>query len=281
MNKQPPKWNLREWVKMWRILGRLPMPTRNAKQIQRLYWALYIRRNPPKPSGCLKAGSLVLHYTSQDHLRRLFHEIFLEQCYAVMTSAVNPRIVDCGANIGMSLLYFKMCWPGARITAFEPDGKALACCRANITDNKLAGIDLHEAAVAATEGKIDFYAEDHNPGSLTATTVLPRSEYSKSLAVKAVRLSQYINEEVDILKIDIEGGEFEVLDELSSSGKLPLIKQMAIEYHHHLRKDSESLSAFLRILESSGFGYQIQTRYLRRPFSGPRFQDVLIYTFRK
>jgi hypothetical protein len=56
---------------------------------------------------------------------------------------------------------------------------------------------------------------------------------------------------------------------------------MAIEYHHHLRKDGESLSDFLRILESSGFGYQIQTRYLRRPLSGPRFQDVLIYAFRK
>ena len=99
--------------------------------------------------------------------------------------------------------------------------------------------------------------------------------------MEAVRLSECLDEEVDFLKMDIEGSETAVLHELSSSGKLRRIRQMAVEYHHHLRPEADDLSGFLRVLEESGFGYQLQTRCFRRPLSGPRFQDVLIYAFRK
>lgn len=37
-----------------------------------------------------------------------------------------PRIIDGGANIGLSVIYFKQLFPRSRTTAFEPDAKILA-----------------------------------------------------------------------------------------------------------------------------------------------------------
>lgn len=281
MSSVPPRWNLREWIKMWRRLGRLPMSKTKSAQIQRLYLAMYVRRDFDRENGCVRAGDLVWRYTSSGHVLRLFEEIFLEQTYAFGTDATAPRIMDCGANIGMSLLYFKMCHPNARITAFEPDSKAAACCRKNIDENQLHEIDLHEVAVAASAGSVTFYTDEDNPGALTASTICPRVAASRGHPVEAVRLSEYLDEDIDFLKMDIEGGEAAVLHDLSSSGKLHRIRQMVVEYHHHLRPETDDLSGFLRVLEESGFGYQLQTRYFRRPLSGPRFQDILIYAFRK
>jgi len=281
MSKSPSRWNLREWMKTWKILGRLPMSRSNAKQIQRLYWKLYILGNAPEVDGCVGAGHLLWHYTSRDHLLRLFQEIFLEQSYAFVAPSASPRIIDCGANIGMSLLYFKMCHPDAHITAFEPDKKALACCRRNIDENKMQSIELHDAAVSSSKGTVSFYTEEQNPGSLTATTVRPRANDSMECLVPAVLLSDYIEDEVDFLKMDIEGAELGVIQQLAESGKLRSIKQMAVEYHHHLHPAEDRLSDFFGVLENAGFGCQMQTRFFRRPFSGPRFQDILIYAYRK
>jgi hypothetical protein len=55
---------------------------------------------------------------------------------------------------------------------------------------------------------------------------------------------------------------------------------MAIEFHHHTVKNADALSQVLRLLEDAGFGYQIESG-LERPFTGERFQDILIYAYRK
>jgi hypothetical protein len=80
--------------------------------------------------------------------------------------------------------------------------------------------------------------------------------------------------------MDIEGAETEVLSELCAAGKLNLIKQAVVEYHHHIDKDADSLSTVLGMLETAGFGYQINA-VLRRPFKAGWFQDVLIYAYQK
>ena len=50
-------------------------------------------------------------------------EIFDQQIYRFNTSNSKPYIVDCGANIGLSIIYFKQLFPNAEIVAFEPDEK--------------------------------------------------------------------------------------------------------------------------------------------------------------
>ena len=42
-------------------------------------------------------------------------------CYRFVTTKEAPVILDCGANIGLSVIYFKQLYPNSKITAFEPD----------------------------------------------------------------------------------------------------------------------------------------------------------------
>jgi hypothetical protein len=100
-----------------------------------------------------------------------------------------------------------------------------------------------------------------------------------SQKVEAVRLSPFIQGEVDLLKMDIEGAEGSVVRELAEAGKLKWIKEMFIEYHHHLNPNEDDLSQLFRIFEQNGFGYQIHSAF-RRPFVRRVFQDIQIYAYR-
>ena len=86
----------------------------------------------------------------------------------------------------------------------------------------------------------------------------------------------------NLLKIDIEGAEDVVLAELACSNKLALIKQMHIEYHHHIIPKNDKLSAMLKILENANFGYQISVApsFGKWP-TREAFQDISIYCYRK
>ena len=81
--------------------------------------------------------------------------------------------------------------------------------------------------------------------------------------------------------MDIEGAETSVIRDLSENKKIELINEMVIEYHHHIIKGIDNLSEMLSILELNNFGYQINA-----PFRGGydyrnKFQDMLIYAYRK
>lgn len=80
--------------------------------------------------------------------------------------------------------------------------------------------------------------------------------------------------------MDIEGAEKQVLKELEAKNELSLIKEMVVEYHHHLDGSVDELSSFLKILEENHFGYQVNT-CLRMPFEKKKFQDLLIYAYRR
>jgi hypothetical protein len=54
-------------------------------------------------------------------LENMFGELFLSQVYAVHKLPDRPYIIDCGGNIGLSVIWFKQRYPQARITVFEAD----------------------------------------------------------------------------------------------------------------------------------------------------------------
>ncbi len=54
------------------------------------------------------------------HLVHLFEENFARNEYFFETKKDHPLIVDCGANLGDTILYFKWLYPQARIISFEP-----------------------------------------------------------------------------------------------------------------------------------------------------------------
>jgi FkbM family methyltransferase len=211
-------------------------------------------------------GSLAGHFASK----------FIGLEYWFCANGRRPFIIDCGANIGIAVLFFKTLYPDAEILAFEPDAHAFDILGANVRDNGLAGVTTHRAAVGAVAGTTQLYANPAARGS-GAASILPGMPAAEIVPV--VQLSTYIDRPVDLLKIDVEGAEMDVLRELAAAGSLTLVREMVIEYHHHAFGNDDTMSNLLTLVEEAGFGYFVSLP-LPRPFQPGAFQDIMVHAYR-
>ncbi|HWF45148.1 MAG TPA: FkbM family methyltransferase [Candidatus Kapabacteria bacterium] len=244
-------------------------------------WASINRAKFKHPDRTVAVMGFDVSYAQRILLAYLFREIFIEGCYLFQTDNKHPRIVDCGSNIGMSILFFKSIYPNARIIGFEPDPSTFEKLKSNIERNALMDVTVYPFALSDNDGAIDFYHNEKDAGSLVMSVHKERIAGQK-IIVPSRKLSSFITEPVDLLKLDIEGAEEEVLPELASSGALRLVKRMFLEYHHHIIPEKNNLSETLSLLEKEGFGYQIAADVAKGKFITPgEFQDVRIYCYRK
>jgi FkbM family methyltransferase len=209
-------------------------------------------------------------------LAYLFNEVFLADEYRFPSDTPDPLIVDCGANIGFSVLYFKRLFPAARIHAFEANPHAVRLLRENIRKNGLTGVDTRWEALADKEGELSFFIGD-DPGTLLGSVRQDRGGMNET-RVPAVRLSTTLAAlpRVDLVKIDVEGAEWPILDDLVRSDTLAKPARYIIEYHHQIAGEAPRFSAFLTPFERCGFRY-----HLRAGIRDPRqFQDVLVHLVR-
>ena len=220
-----------------------------------------------------------IHFEKFDILEYLFRDIFLARNYYFFSESETPVIFDCGSNIGMSVIYFKWLYPNCQIEAFEPSDEAFALLETNIKQNDLKDVVLHNAAVTKVGDSVDLFYDAQTATHLRMSTVRDRFP-KQSKKVAAVQLSEFVNKKVDMLKLDIEGAESDVLEELAGAGKLPLIRHLTLEYHHHIRLAEDRLSSVLRILEQNSFGYHISTKPCS-PSRHPIFQDIMIFAYNK
>ena len=249
------------------------------RKIRKTYLSTFFLKRYDSQNKLANIAGYNVRFCTYRSLSYLFNEIFLDQEYCFVSNKTRPFIVDCGSNIGMSVIYFKMIYPNSEVLAFEPDEEAFACLEENMKANEIHAVCLNRKAISNKEGDMDFYYDQDNPGSLGMSTFRERMPKNKKV-VESVLLSKYIDREVDFLKLDIEGAERDVVEDLSNEGKLSYIKQILIEYHHHIVKDIDALSHMLRYLEDAGFGYEIQSG-VERPFKRQQFQDILIYAYQK
>lgn len=209
----------------------------------------------------------------------LFEEIFINNDYFFTATSQHPLIIDGGSNIGLSVLFFKWLYPASTIIAFEADDETFRILHRNIEANNLRGVQSYNAAIAGIEGTIDFYYQADRPGA-HVNTMLKEKGLTISKKANAVLLSKFLQEEVDLLKLDIEGAEMTVLEDLAKSGKLKQVREIIIEYHHHIDPRRDELSKALSIFEENGFGYQI-SGHQQRPFKKETTEFILLYAYRK
>ncbi|WP_231363937.1 FkbM family methyltransferase [Verrucomicrobium sp. 3C] len=201
-----------------------------------------------RPWACLKRGAAT----------GLYRQIFLFRDYEFRSANPAPRILDCGANIGLATLFFKLSYPQSQIDAFEADPDLATILERNVQGNELSNVNVHCCALAKGEGEIDFY-----PSGTTTTNGSVQADLwrgGEPVRVQARRLSEWIGDEVDFLKMDIEGAESEVIAELSESGALVRVREAVVEYHHNhhgFEGGQSGLARFLDFWERAGFSYQL------------------------
>jgi FkbM family methyltransferase len=208
--------------------------------------------------------------------------IFNDLIYHFETPSPNPLVLDCGSNIGLSILYFKHIYPRARIIGFEPDPALFPYLQENIAANQLNDVQLIQAALSRVPGTLTFYSDGKAGSCLEQNRPEDIRENWIRYEVPCIRLRDYLNEPVDFLKMNIEGAEWEVLADCDD--RLPLIRQMVIEYHHW-EGLPRTLHNILELLHRHGFTYLINhfdyevNAGLRPPFQLKRDSRYYLMVF--
>ena len=98
-----------------------------------------------------KVGKFKVWYDSPEEFYELKKEIFSENCYYIgdlpsdFAQGKSMKIIDLGAHIGMTTLYFKRLFPQARLTAYEPIPANFVLLKKNVEENQLGNVKLVEA----------------------------------------------------------------------------------------------------------------------------------------
>jgi hypothetical protein len=95
-----------------------------------------------------------IRFYGYPELINLFEEIFIYHVYKFTNAGSTPSIIDCGSNIGLSILYFKSIYPHSRIVAFEPDEETFELLKENIRHNSLSQVSLYNFALSDKEEEL-------------------------------------------------------------------------------------------------------------------------------
>ena len=238
-----------------------------------------LRAEPRYVSGTSDLTGEELEYVDALSFFNIYYEVFKRGIYRFHSEKTAPTILDCGANIGLSVLYFKRLFPDANIVAFEPDPDVFGVLERNVARAGLSAVQLEKSAVWTCRGELTFMREGADGGRVTAI-----DPASARQVVKAVRLLDYLDRDVDLLKIDIEGAELEVLQDCAEG--LGKVKALFVEYHS-FEGTEQRLPELLLTLRNAGFrvfcdqpNHVQQPLWEIRPYLGMDFQ-LNIYAFRK
>jgi len=151
----------------------------------------------------LDAPSGQIDFIVPDHAAlKALGQVFVDRKYDVATEQDPRSILDLGAHIGVSALFFRRRFPSARIVAIEASPSLIPILKRNTRE---LNVEVHHLAVAASEGTV-YFQESTESWAGRAVTQRP-----SAAAVPAVTLDSLLLDSVDLVKISIEGVEFDIL----------------------------------------------------------------------
>ena len=173
----------------------------------------------------------------------VFYEVLLDRCYRLPRSLAAPRtIVDLGANVGLTTLFYAAEYPDSRIICVEPDPSNVALLRHNV-QSLGSRATVVEAAVAARSGSVSFRVGAGSWGGFVSNDEGDTKKITATTVSEIRRLHDL--EQIDLLKVDIEGSERDVFADCSEW--IRAVSTIIIELH-----GAYSLAAFRRDLATSG-----------------------------
>lgn len=211
-----------------------------------------------------KVGKYKIYFKNSEEFHVLKREIFGSHEYYAEFDTDTPYIIDAGAYLGLSVLYFKNLVPKAVILAIEPNPEILPVLEKNIFENMVDDVVIAPVALSDKEGKEKFYMDSskdewYSTAGMWEGAWSKRQE-SKHTYVETRRLKDFLVQKVDLLKMDIEGVEQKVIMDCGEDVKK--IKAMMIEFHG---VGDNSLIKLVHFLEDNGFivevsknGYSIE-----------------------
>lgn len=189
-------------------------------------------------------GGLELTYRLNRGDMQSIREVWIDECYRLPFEMTPQTLIDLGANIGLTSLWFAHRYGCSTVIMVEPSPDNARLARLNLERNKIKA-EVIEAAVGAHDGVAHFADEqDSNLGHLSASgrpvPVVSMDTLLRKLPADA---------DVDLLKMDIEGGEGPLLSE--NVEWLDRVRSIIAEFHPEVI----DYQAVIRAVENRGFRY--------------------------
>jgi FkbM family methyltransferase len=136
------------------------------------------------------------------------------------------------------------------VVAFEADATIFAIMKRNCEAFGFKDVELNAKAVWHANTTLEFLAQ----GSEIGRVASPAEK--NSIKVPACRLRDYLDQPVDLLKIDIEGAEADVLPDCEDS--LRNVRSIIVESHDFVEKP-QTLPCMVAILQRAGFRLHVHS----------------------
>lgn len=160
----------------------------------------------------------------------VFKQIFFLKEYDISElDKINPKIIiDCGSNTGFSTIYFKNRYPDAKIISIEPEESNFELLKKNIEN--YSDIATLQTAIWSENANLKIInPENRGWGFRVVKTEANDKNSFKATSIASLMNSYHLNN-VDILKIDIEGAEKEIFEK-NFENWLPKTAAIIIELH--------------------------------------------------
>jgi FkbM family methyltransferase len=193
----------------------------------------------------------------------LYNTFFRRQINRFSAAGPRPRIIDCGANIGVSVAWWKSAFPEADITAFEADPEIFAVLERNCAH--WPNVTAINAAVWDRDGQVSFRAKGGEGGHLSHFS---QASQAALVTVPCVRLRSFLAQPCSFLKIDIEGAEIDVIRDCADA--FGLVERLFVEYHSFTSRP-QRLAETIACLEGAGFRLHV---HVEMPSPQP-FEELL------
>ncbi len=200
--------------------------------------------------GQVTLNGFVLDFPDGPSLAAIAKDVFERQLYKFHASSPTPLIIDGGANIGVSVLYFLHEYPGARVLAYEADPSVHEYLRVNVGRVESVRAELYNQALSVANEELTFHTEGADSGRTG-----PAPEGWREIRVQGVRLRDLLRQPVDMLKLDVEGAETALIEDCRDM--LHNVRNIFVEYHSFVGVP-QSLHRILAILGEAGFRVYLQ-----------------------
>ena len=143
----------------------------------------------------------------------------------------NDVVVDIGFNYGLFSMVSLKNNP-SKIIAFEPNPKLVSNYQKFFNHEK---IKLYQKAVSNKEGTV-LFNENNDPGMSTLLSDINTHDINATYEVELINFYQFLQEnvinQIDYLKVDCEGGEYDIFDSIPNEYLINQVKKIALEFHH-------------------------------------------------
>jgi FkbM family methyltransferase len=137
------------------------------------------------------------------------------------------NFIDCGAFDGCSISQARKLWKDCTIYSFEPLPE-------NIEKIKYCGVNLIKKAVWIEDGTADFHIGLPQSGTLIKGKTT--GKLNDCIEVETINFSKWLKDNVNkddynIVKMNIEGAEYEVINHLYKNNMLSWISKWFVQWH--------------------------------------------------